>query len=131
MYENGHHRSHVTPPPPRNFPYLQFQPVQTKFSHSTFDWNSSFEFENEHQWSNVTPPLKRGFLPLENSINFFFFFFFFFFFLSVTTITLERLNQSKPNFHTRLLTEIARPCMKWASQVTCDPTPNMGLLPPP
>ena len=36
-------------------------------------------------------------------------FFFLFFFLSVTTITLERLNQSKPNFHTWLLTEIARP----------------------
>ena len=33
-------------------------------------------------------------------------------FLSVTTITLERLNQSEPNFHTRLLTEIAWSCMK-------------------
>ena len=37
---------------------------------------------------------------------------FFFFFLSVYTITLERLNQSDPNFHTRILTEIARPRTK-------------------
>ena len=34
------------------------------------------------------------------------------FVLSVTMITLERLNQSEPNFHTRLLTEITRPCTK-------------------
>ena len=32
--------------------------------------------------------------------------------LFVDTITLERLNQSEPNFHTRLLTEIARPGSK-------------------
>ena len=33
---------------------------------------------------------------------FIFYLFIFFFFLSVTTITLERLNQSEPNFHTRI-----------------------------
>ena len=36
----------------------------------------------------------------------------FVFVLSVYTITLERLNQSKPNFHTRILAKIARPCTK-------------------
>ena len=68
------------------------------------------------------------------SLSFFFFFFFFYhpeknfsegvvfscvcdfvlsyFIFSVTTITLERLNQSEPNFHTRLLSEIAWPCTK-------------------
>ena len=44
-------------------------------------------------------------------------------------ITLERLNQSEPNFHTGLLTGIARPRSKWASQVTCSLL-NIGLLPP-
>ena len=33
-------------------------------------------------------------------------------YLFVDTITLERLNQSKLNFHTRLLSEIARPDSK-------------------
>ena len=42
----------------------------------------------------------------------FFFFFFFFGCMFVDTITLERLNQSKPNFHTRLLTGIVRPSSK-------------------
>ena len=36
----------------------------------------------------------------------------FYFIFSATTITLERLNQSEPNFHTRLLSEIAWPCTK-------------------
>ena len=35
-------------------------------------------------------------------------FFFFFFFFFVTTITLERLNTSKPKFYTLLLTGIAQ-----------------------
>ena len=72
----------------------------------TFDWNSSSEFENGHQRSNVTSP-NREFPPPENSILFFVFLL-----LSVTTITLERLNQSEPNFHTRFLTETARPSTK-------------------
>ena len=34
----------------------------------------------------------------------------FYFIFSVIMITLERLNQSEPNLHTRLLSEIAWPC---------------------
>ena len=45
-------------------------------------------------------------------VLFFFIYFIYLFICSVYTITLERLNQSEPNFHTRLLTEIARPCTK-------------------
>ena len=41
-----------------------------------------------------------------------FYFILFYLFLSVYTITLERLNQSEPNFHTGILTEIAQPCTK-------------------
>ena len=84
MYENRHRRSHVNPPnrgllpPPRNFTYLRFQPIQTKFSLMTFDWNSSSELENGHHRSNVTPP-NRDFCPPENSIIVIIFFFFFFF----------------------------------------------------
>ena len=87
-------------PTPWNFTCLRFEPIQTKFSYMTFDWNSSSEFENGHQRSNVTPP-NRGFLPPRKSN-------FFFSFLSVDTITLERLNQSEPNSYTWLLTGIAR-----------------------
>ena len=96
----------------------------------SFDWNSSSEFENGHQRSNVTPPPPyRRFLPLGK----------FNFFLSVTTITLERLNQSKPNFHTWLLTEIARPCTKmgiaahmWFPRIGgfCPPLPLKFYIPP-
>ena len=102
VYETGHHRSHVTSsnrgllPPAWKLTYLRFQPIQTKFSHMTFDWNRSAEFENGYHRSNVTPP-NRGI------------FFFFCLFLDVTIITLERLNQSKPNFHTWLLTGVAQP----------------------
>ena len=58
---------------------------------------------------------------------------FFFFSFYITTITLEGHNQSEPNFHTQLLSRIARQVRKWASQVTCNPLPppNRGLLPPP
>ena len=119
MYENGHRRSHVTPliggfypPAMKNYVlYLRFQPIQTKFSHMTFDWNSSSELENGHQRSHVTPLIGISGPPGQ----------FNYFFLSVTTITLERLNQSEPNFHTRLLAEIARQVQKWVSQVTCNP----------
>ena len=65
----------------------------------TFGWNRSGEFENKYHRSNVTPLIVGNF-------------FFFFFFLDVTTITLERLSQSEQNFHTRLLTGIARPSSK-------------------
>ena len=76
------------------------QPIRTKFSHTSFDWNSSDRFQNVHRRSHVTSP-NRGFLPpLKIQIP------------SITTITLERLNQSKPNLHTWLLTEIARPSSK-------------------
>ena len=69
-FENGHRRSHVTPinrgllppPLPQKLIYLQFQPIQTKFSHMTFDWNNSSEFKNGHHRSNV-----GGFCPPENS----------------------------------------------------------------
>ena len=69
VYENGHSRSHVTPPnrgssaPPLwKSTYLRFQPIQTKFSHMTFDWNNSAEFKNGHHRSNVTP-LIGGICP--------------------------------------------------------------------
>ena len=68
----------------------------------TFGWNSSSEFENEHHRSSVTPLIG---ISAPQKIQFFFF-------LSVDTITLESLNQSEPNFHTRLLTEIARTISK-------------------
>ena len=71
-FENGHHRSHVTPliggfcppPPPENSNDNSWkaQPIQTKFSHMTFDWNSSAKFENGYRRSHVTPP-NRGLLP--------------------------------------------------------------------
>ena len=59
-FEDGHHRSYVTPQiggfcPPWKFTYLRFQPIQTKFSHMTFDWNSSAEFKNGHHRSHITP----------------------------------------------------------------------------
>ena len=38
------------------------QPIRTKFSHMTFDWNSSANFENGHCRSHVTP-LIGGFCP--------------------------------------------------------------------
>ena len=79
------------------------QPNRTKFSHMTFDWNSSAKFKDGHRRSHITP-LIGGFCPT-----------------TLTTITLESLNQSKPNFHTRL--------RKWASQVTCNP-PNRGSSTP-
>ena len=42
------------------------QPIRTKFSHMTFDWNSSARFENGHRRSHVNspPPYNKGFLPL-------------------------------------------------------------------
>ena len=65
--------------PPSKLTYLRFQPIQTKFSHITFNWNSSSEFENGHHRSNATPPpTNRGFLPPRK--------------MFVDTITLERLN---------------------------------------
>ena len=63
----------------------------------TFDWNSTFEFENGHHRSNVTPLIWDFCLPGK---------------MFVDTITLERLSQSEPNFHTRLLTGIAWPSLK-------------------
>ena len=72
------------------------QPIPTKFSHMTFDCNSSAKFENRHRRSHVTAP-NRGFLhPPPRKFN----------------ITIERLNQSEPNFHTWHLTGIARPSSK-------------------
>ena len=66
----GVHRSHVIPLigsfSPRKLTYLRFQPIQTKFSHMTFDCNSSSEFENGYQRSNVAPP-NTEFLPPEIS----------------------------------------------------------------
>ena len=60
---------------PRGFTYFYFffsgcyhdnswkvQPIQTKFSHMTFDWNSLAKFENGHHRSHVTL-LNRGLLP--------------------------------------------------------------------
>ena len=73
-FEDGHRRwSQVTfnppnrglltpPPPPWKFTYLRFQPIQTKFSHMTFDWNSLGRFGNGHHRSHVTP-LIGGFCP--------------------------------------------------------------------
>ena len=46
---------------------------------------------------------RKNFIVFSRVCDFFFFFF---------TITLERLNLSKPNFHARILAEIARPCAK-------------------
>ena len=69
-------QEHVNPPnrgasapsphPPWKLAYLRFQPIQTKFSHMTFEWISASEIENGHDSSNVTPP-NGGFLPPENS----------------------------------------------------------------
>ena len=47
----------------------------------------------------------------------------------VTTITLEKLNQSEPNFYTWLLSRKLGQVRKWASQVTCN-TPNRGFSAP-
>ena len=83
----------------------------------TFDWNSSSEFENGHHRSNATL-LNRGFMPPGK--------------MFVDTITLERLNRSEPNFHTWLLTGIARPSSKMgiAGHIYANP-PNWWLLPSP
>ena len=54
----------------------------------TFDWNSTSEFENGHHKSNVTPPNGVSAPPPHQKKKMF-----------VDTITLERLNQSEPNFH--------------------------------
>ena len=105
MYENGHHRSLVTPLNRGLLPPLKFgiPPISTNPNQiftRDFCWNRSPKFENGHQMSNVTPP-NRGYLPPPSppgKLNFFF---------SVDTITLEWLNQSEPNFHTWLLTGIA------------------------
>ena len=82
---------------PSKLTYIWFQPIQTKFSHMIFDWNSSSEFENGHHRLNVTPP-NRGCLPPKK--------------MFVDMITLERLNQSESNFHIWVLTGIARPSSK-------------------
>ena len=103
MYENGHRRSHVTPPnrgllpppPTWNFTHLRFQPFPTKFSHMTFDWNSSSKFGNGHQRSNVTP--NRGFRP-PGKFNYFICLFYYFFFKSATTITLWKAQPIRTKF---------------------------------
>ena len=56
----------------------------------------------------LLPPRKEFFIVFSRVCDFVLFLFF----LSVITITLERLNQSESNFHTRILTEIAWPCTK-------------------
>ena len=53
-------------PPPSKLTYL-FQPIQSKFPHMTFDWNSSSEFKNGHHRSNVTP-LIGSFCPREKCL---------------------------------------------------------------
>ena len=70
-FENGHRRSYITPLigdfcPHWKFKYLRFswkaKPTRTKFSHMTFDWNSSAKFENGRRRSHITP-LIRGSPP--------------------------------------------------------------------
>ena len=133
-FENGHHRSNVTPinrgflhPPWKmfvhtitferlnqsklNFHFLlifllfffscyhdysrKAQPIQNKFSHMTFDRNSLAKFKDWHHRSHITPLIRAFCHPV-----------------SVTTIILDWLNQSKPNFHTCFLTRIAQPSSK-------------------
>ena len=45
--------------------FWKAQPIQTKFSHVTFEWNSSAKFADGHRRSHVTPPppSNRGFYP--------------------------------------------------------------------
>ena len=80
---------------------LQFQPIQKKFSHMTFDWSSSSEFENGHQRSNVTP-LTGDFCLPENSIIFFL----------CCHDNSWNAQPIRTKFSHRLLTEIAQPCTK-------------------
>ena len=65
----GHMQSPLTGglPPPSKLRYFWFQPIQTKFPHMTFDWNSSSEFKNGHHSSNATP-LIGGFCPIEKCL---------------------------------------------------------------
>ena len=56
--------------------------------------------------------------------------FYLFIFLSGYTITLERLNQSEPNFHTRILAEIAWPCTKMGVTGHMWPPVIGGFYPP-
>ena len=44
------------------------QPIRTKFSHVTFDWNSSGRFEDGHRRSHVIPR-NRGFLSPPYYLN--------------------------------------------------------------
>ena len=43
------------------------QLIRTKFSHTTFDWNSSTKFENGHYRSHITHPYWRVSAPPESS----------------------------------------------------------------
>ena len=45
------------------------QPIRTKFTHTTFDWNISDEFVNGHSWSHVTPLNRGSFAPHPLKIN--------------------------------------------------------------
>ena len=72
-FEDGHHRSHVTPliggfcPPPLkiHIPPISTNPNQI-FTHD-FDWDSSSEFENRHHSSHETPANRGVSAPPENA----------------------------------------------------------------
>ena len=90
------------------------QPIWTKFSHMTFDWNSSEKFENGHHRSCVTLPNRGLLTPLK---------------INIPPIS------TTPNqifIHDFWLEWLIR-VRKWASQVKCNlppPTPNRGFLLP-
>ena len=77
-------------------------------------------------------PPRKNFIVFSRICDFVLFLFIYsFLFWSVITITLERLNQSEPNFHTSLLTEIARPCTKMGITTHMWPPLIRGFCCPP
>ena len=56
-------------PPPLKLAYLRLQPIRNKFSHMTFDWNRSTEFENGYHRSNVILLIVFFFLMFMDTIS--------------------------------------------------------------
>ena len=78
------------------------QAIRTKFSHKTFNWNSSAMCKNGHHKSHVTL-IIGGFCANPEILH------------------TSDFNQSKPNFHTWLLTEISHPSSKMGIKCLMQP----------
>ena len=86
-FENGYQRSSVAPligdfcHPEYSFFFFFFvcyhnnswkaQPIRTKFSHKTFNWNSLTMYKNEHHISHVTPLTWGHLLPPPPPLKFY------------------------------------------------------------